>query len=133
MWARRLQLATRPAFRLPLNRFYSQKPNDGSDLFSQAKAAENKSNKTGSESPEDERIRRLVDEAEKKEQQERSQTFKFLSVPGVLGILATYWYLGYSSTLESEPDENAFVAHNRKVWDSLKDAYYVSAIDLVLV
>jgi hypothetical protein len=123
----------------------SKKDDDLDSLFAQALAAqklreqqqsgEKASSKdaegdAGSSSKEDqeaERIKRVLDAADKEANANLLSQAKFTSFAVLLGVLSTYMYLGYSSEVEAVEGDDWFITHNKRVWASLVDSVNVSS------
>lgn len=132
------------AIRSSISQYSTSKSDDGSDLLSQAKAASNKNKKTFTESeqsenagsdrpdPEAERIKRVLDAADKEANEKLGKNARSTGIAVLLGLLASYGYMGYSSELPANDGDNAFVTHNKRVWDSLKQSLNVSVTNSVL-
>jgi hypothetical protein len=108
----------------------------GFDIFEQLKAKQSgkgSSNFDSERDPrEEERFKREAEKAEKEVKQRQNKSFWISALVIGVGSLGAYLYLGnicqiIVTGLESDdesnknPDENAFEAHNRRAWNSLKE------------
>ncbi|KAI8893306.1 HAD-like domain-containing protein [Globomyces pollinis-pini] len=107
-----------PALNLNV-RLYSQ---NHSDPFTQAMAEQKKleeEQKKEKENKDDEEPKTEPTDEEKIEQKSASNYGFFI----FLGVLSSYLYAGFTYDSPNLEGENAFVAHNRRVMESIKDSY----------
>lgn len=69
-----------------------------------------------------ERIRRVLGAADKAAEEQLKKNARGTAIAVGLGVLATYFYMGSTNTLEAKDGDNAFTTHNKRVWASLKES-----------
>jgi hypothetical protein len=95
-------------------------------LLSQARAsqqAKENAQQDRARTSESERMKRVLDAADKEANEKMRKQALGTSFAVALGIISSYAYLGYSSELPAEEGDSAFTTHNKRAWAEVKNSF----------